>query len=275
MSGPNLARAALWYGRHGWRIHPLKPASKHPILKGWPEKASADPAIISAWWSEFPGANIGCLTGPPNGFFVLDVDHPNGDSSLAALEREHGPLPEWPMCQFTGGGGSQIFYSWPEGRLIQSRAGKLGADLDIRGLGGSVVLPPSVHPSGTLYRWGEDRSPAQLKPCAAPDWLLDLIETKPMPERSAWQAPHQTGPDRFALKALEAELSMVAAAPAGRRNEQLNASGHALFRFVAQRRLPVDVIQRGLIAAGRHAGLSDAEIMPTIKSAAKARGVSP
>jgi hypothetical protein len=82
----------------------------------------------------------------------------------------------------------------------------------------------------------------------------------------------------YALRALEAELALVAVAPNGRRNEQLNASSYALFRLVADDRLPCDVVVRGLEAAARHAGLhrdegGSAGIAKTIASAARARGV--
>jgi hypothetical protein len=77
---------------------------------------------------------------------------------------------------------------------------------------------------------------------------------------------------RYAIKALESELALVAIALKGRRNEQLNASAHALYRFVERGELPNDVVRRGLLAAAQHAGLSEREALGTISSAAKARG---
>ena len=47
-----------------------------------------------------------------------------------------------------------------------------------------------------------------------------------------------------------------------------------LLRFAAQGRLPADVIAHGLTSAALHAGLNDQEIAETIRSAARARGVS-
>ena len=41
----------------GLTIHPLKPRSKEPRLKGWPQQASRDPEIVAQWAAEFPDGN--------------------------------------------------------------------------------------------------------------------------------------------------------------------------------------------------------------------------
>jgi len=73
---------------------------------------------------------------------------------------------------------------------------------------------------------------------------------------------------------LESELALVAVSPEGRRNDQLNRSAHALFRFVAAGELPMARTATVLTAAARHAGLAPHEINATLKSAATARGVA-
>jgi hypothetical protein len=83
-------------------------------------------------------------TGPKSGIFVLDVDGPEGEQALVALEQRHGPLPDLYPMQWTGGGrgGWQAFFAWPEGRTIRNSAGRL-------------VLYRNVHcpvPPGHLYR---------------------------------------------------------------------------------------------------------------------------
>ena len=211
---------------------------------------------------------------------MLDVDGSEGEHALVEIERRHGPLPEIYPMQWTGGdrGGWQAFFAWPEGRMIRNSAGRLGPKLDTRGEGGYVLLPPSVHPSGGIYRWAEDRSPASLQPELAPEWLIELLDP-PAPseaERTAFStAGYRTanGEDRYADKALRAELALVATAPDGGRNDQLNASAHALFRLVVDGRLSLDIVERGLYEAARHIGLTDIETRRTIASAAKARGI--
>ncbi len=54
---------------------------------------------------------------------------------------------------------------------MPNRAG-LTQGIDLRGDGGYVVAPPSLHPSGQLYAWARGRSPAEMAPAALPRWLL-------------------------------------------------------------------------------------------------------
>jgi putative DNA primase/helicase len=79
--------------------------------------------------------------------------------------------------------------------MIRNSAGKLGPGLDVRGDGGYVVVPPSVHPQTKgLYRWA-----IKVKPARVPAWLLETL--------SAY------------LPAIE--LGSDASIPAGQRNDTL------------------------------------------------------
>jgi hypothetical protein len=291
VNAADLARAALVYAKLGWRVHPChwirddgtcscgntEPGhkkGKHPIFAGWPERATTNSALIERWWGRSPKANIGLACGPGSGVLVLDVDGPEGERSLIALERQYGPLPELYPMQWTGGGrgGWQAFFAWPEGRTIGNGSeGVLGAKLDHRGERGNAMLAPSVTAEG--YRWETDRNPIVLPREPAPDWLVDLLDPPPS-ERVAYAYTTEPSDDRYILKALEAELALAASAPEGRRNEQLNESAFNLFRFVLDGRMAADPIVHSLTAAARHAGLRDREIQSTIRSAAQARGVS-
>ena len=271
-----LARHAQIYAeRLGWRVHPLRPGDKRPLLKGWQERASADPQTVAAWWREYPDANIAIATGPGSGILALDVDGEAGERSLFELERTHGPLPELYPMQWTGGGW-QAFFAWPEGRNVRNSAGRLGDYLDTRGAGGYVVAPPSLHPSGAHYRWAESRDPLAIPPEPAPRWLVDLLDPpEPAePERGEWCVPSSPGGgDKRALKAFRSELALVAAAANGRRNDQLNQSAYSLLRFVKSGDLPGHIVRDALADAANHAGLGPIEALNTIRSAASARGV--
>jgi hypothetical protein len=291
VNAADLARAALAYAKLGWRVHPCHwirddgtcscgdtdpghKKGKHPILTGWPERATTDPTLIERWWGRSPAANIGLACGPGSGVFVLDVDGAEGERSLITLERQYGPLPELYPQQWTGGGrgGWQAFFAWPEGRTIgNSTEGVLGAKLDHRGERGNAILALSV--TAEPYRWAPGRSPWHIPPEPASAWLVDLLDPPPS-ERVAYAYNTEPSEDRYVLKALEAELALVASAPEGRRNEQLNESAFNLFRFVLDGRMAADPIVHSLTAAARHAGLREREIESTIRSAAQARGVS-
>jgi hypothetical protein len=98
---------------------------------------------------------------------VLDIDGDIGEATLKKLEGEFGQLPST-VEAITGGGGRHLFFETPDA-LIRNSAGKIGPGIDVRGEGGYVIAPPSVHPSGRVYAWGVD-SAGEL--AQAPAWLL-------------------------------------------------------------------------------------------------------
>lgn len=156
----------------GWRLLPCAPRGKTPLLKRWPTLASSDLAAIQEWAAKHPECNWGVATGPGSRVFVLDVDGEAGKASLAALEGQHGPLPVT-LVSLTGrgDGGEHRWFNYPAAREIRGSAGKLGEGLDIRGAGGYVIVPPSIHETGRAYQWADlEQSIAD-----APSWLLDLL----------------------------------------------------------------------------------------------------
>lgn len=146
---------ALFYAAQGLAVFPLSPNDKYPIYKGGFKIATTDPKQIGQWWRRNPDANIGIATGQVSGgVFVIDLDVDenkgiNGYETLRDWERDHKDLPDTANT-ITGRGGYHLFYR--SDRQIKNRAGILPG-MDIRGDGGYIVAPPSVHPNGTLYEW--------------------------------------------------------------------------------------------------------------------------
>jgi hypothetical protein len=154
-----LVDYALQYAARGWPVFQLSKSKKpfkgsHGFLD-----ATTDLATIEEWWARRPGANIGLATG--HGLIVLDVDGPEGLAELQALVTLHGRLP--PTLSARTGSGAHVYFT---GQGVKSSArGKL----HVRGDGGYVVLPPSLHPNGRRYQWID---PA-LTVAALPDWLKE------------------------------------------------------------------------------------------------------
>lgn len=147
---------------------------KHPLTKNGLKDATKEAAQIRAWWKRWPDANIGIATGAVSGIVVLDIDpRHGGDESLAVLEAEHGKLPDTPVA-LTGGGGLHIYFRHP-GAVVANSAGRIGPGIDVRGNGGYVIAPRSIHQSGNRYLW-EVSSRIDELPLAKPlGWLLELL----------------------------------------------------------------------------------------------------
>jgi hypothetical protein len=127
-------------------VFPCK--GKIPITQHGYKDASTDTRTIGQAWNRHPNANVGLVTGS---LIVLDVDGPEGAKSLEALEAQHEPLA--PTLSASTGRGVHRYYRCPEGVTIGNSAGKLGTGVDVRGRGGYVIAPPSVHASGKRYEW--------------------------------------------------------------------------------------------------------------------------
>lgn len=116
---------------------------------------------------------MGLLTGER--FWVLDIDPAKGGAeSLAALESQHGPLPAtW--TQRTGSGGTHYLFSLPD-FTVTNTVERVGKGIDTRGVGGQIVVAPSVTAKGP-YSWAS--GPWGSTPLApAPAWLLERVASK-------------------------------------------------------------------------------------------------
>jgi RecA-family ATPase len=77
--------------------------------------------------------------------------------------------------QITGGGGRQMFYTYPPNWRSAVNA-KTDLNVDIRCQGGFAVLPPTQHETGRTYTWVDGASPWEIDIALAPDWLLEEVE---------------------------------------------------------------------------------------------------
>ena len=170
---------ALELASRGWRVFPLKPKSKVPIMEEWQNKATTNVEQIIQWWTKWPHANVGIATGADSNLVVLDVDVKDGkcgDESLAELERQWGELPTTIEVLTRIPGGRHIYFSYPNNAEVPSSVEKLAPGLDIRGKGGYVVAPPSFHPdTGGTYEWCVDHHPEEVVLTPLPPWLLNKL----------------------------------------------------------------------------------------------------
>lgn len=181
-----LLDAALAYAARGWPVLPVhtptehgcscrssacQAVGKHPRTQHGLNDATVDSTVITEWWSTWPDANIGLVTGSRSGLVALDIDtRHGGDDTLAELERKHGPLPET-VRNLTGGGWHEMF-AYPN-VPVKSKA-NLAPGVDIRGDGGYIVAPPSRHASGQNYGWEVGHAPEDLALAPFPAWVLHL-----------------------------------------------------------------------------------------------------
>lgn len=290
-----MQEAALAHARLGFRIFPVSPRDKRPLVKGWGSEASAEETQVSAWWSRWPHAMIGLPTGAANGLWVLDLDVDaekglDGNTSFMELEVAHGAI-DIDVCATTPRGGTHLFFRWDAAHPVHNSVGGHGGvapGIDVRGEGGFVVIAPSVRDDARAYAWvNAPLGEADLTD--APDWLYALME-KPVLSKSPPSAgeaksisscPAPTddpliGRKRaYAMAALEREAEAVASSAEGGRNHRLNVAANAIGNFVGEEILAEAQVREALTAAALQAGLSVGEIGRTLTSGLKAGRTKP
>jgi hypothetical protein len=195
MSKNKVLDAALEYAKRGWSVIPVHSHTKLPAVR-WADYQNriADESTIRAWWKEFPSANVAIVTGRISNLFVVDVDPAKGGEAAPILD-----FAPTGLVAATGGGGYHLAYAYPDdGEPVGNRAG-LTPGVDVRGDGGYIVAPPSIHASGRRYEWGTYdapgvmpvatlatiRTPARRNADITDNWITQLItEGAPVGERN-------------------------------------------------------------------------------------------
>lgn len=200
MADWSLLEAARSYAERGWAIFPVhsivngrctcgkakcESPGKHPRTAHGFQDATTSEDQITAWWIDWPTANIGIRTGQVSKLAVVDIDPRNGGiESAGSID-----LPETATAQ-TGGGGFHYFY-----KISQPLKGhELAKGIDLQADGDYVVAAPSNHVLGS-YQWLKDKALSDLPsillngstPSAAGGFIVE-------PDQKTWVAEKLTIP---------------------------------------------------------------------------------
>lgn len=280
MNGPDIREVAVWLQtRHRMHLfavdHPALPhcvgahkpdqpcdgkRGKHPVGR-WSRDATAVPAELAPALSRGP-RNLGIACGP-SGLLLVDEDQADAFTAYAA---EHGhQVPD--TFTVTTGKGRHFYFRAPDGPPLGNSQGALrGRGIDIRGRGGYVVAPGSVHESGTVYVPVDSAAPI----LPAPEWLVTALRSRPAARpTSTVRRPAACGGGR-PFKVLTGLVQTVLDAPDGERNNRLYWAARRVYEHAAWGLFDAETGRAALIDAARHIGLADGEAHKTLDSAARA-----
>jgi len=201
-----LTEAALQYATRGWPVLPLhnmhagqcscgrdgcKSKAKHPRTRHGLTDASIDETVIRGWWGKWPNANIGITTGDRS-FVVVDLDTKEHDgiqafNDLRDTNLGSGAKMAQTLIAKTGGGGMHLCFE-PRSEVRNTQS-DLAPGIDTRGEGGYIVVAPSVHESGEVYKW---LSPHDTPLAPIPEWLVPRktpVVPKPPPVAPSTPVP--------------------------------------------------------------------------------------
>lgn len=270
---PRLVKNALWYASLGYGVLPVVAGRKVPATANGLRDATIDRAIIQAWWTAMPYANVGIL--PASDVLVLDVDESDRFPDLAAFypELDAAPLHRTPS------GGYHVVVRVPKGWTMPTRV-RARPGVDIRGLDRAYVLAPPSVVAGSAYETIRPLVPPGQLPLSS-GALLAYLSSWPScaVERRAVVVP-RTAKQRARLRrlaavALRAETHAVSSAREGTRNDRLNRAAFSLGGFVASGALAEEEVRAALLEAAEVAGrrghpFSRSEALGTIESGLRA-----
>ncbi len=233
--------------RMGWSVIPLRQRDKRPAIAAWAEYQRQSPSreLVNIWAAR--GFNVGIVTGRVSGLLVLDLD-----SQVALMDAERLGLPDTVAASTAKG--RHCYFQHPGGK-VKNRAG-LFPGADIRGDGGFVVGPGSIHPSGRPYEW--IASPLDSPLAAPPRWLLDALAppAAPLPPQrpqATCSAPiaHDEGDcTPYGHAALQRESEAIRRALNGLQETTLNNAALKIGALVAGGEISRTAARTELVRAG-------------------------
>ena len=181
--------AAQVLAMKGLKLIRVRPGSKVPFDRNWPEIATNDAVKIDEWFGGGGNFNLGLACGmQPNGqnIVAIDIDPKHGgDVTWREWTDKHGRIAG--PRHTTPSGGYHLPLIFPEG--FRNSRNQLGPGIDTRGEGGQIVLPPSKlidMETGEItgsYARALGLGLTSLDPIEAPGWLIEALSTPPQPQR--------------------------------------------------------------------------------------------
>jgi len=170
-----LRHAALAYRMSfEFSVIPIIVRGKVPMIR-WQDYQSSLPeeSEVLEWWTRWPDANVGIVTGKISGITVVDVDT---EAGLEALKKYIPQLLLTPTAK-TQKGGRHLYFKYVPGLSNRVRAIE---GVDVRNDGGFVVAPPSEGERGS-YEWVDGSGLGQVDLEEMPEALAAALKQPAAP----------------------------------------------------------------------------------------------
>jgi hypothetical protein len=170
-----------------------KQPGKHPLRgsRGSTDATSDRTKLLGMFDRAGVEANVAIATGQGLVIIDVDVDPAKGVDGVASLEALGIEIPTTRTVR-TPRGGAHLYFKVDASIDVANSQGKLGLGIDVRGRGGYVVAPPSLHARGTRYAWVDESAPIADLPGA----LLAVLGSSVQRTVRARRDVQITGPRR-------------------------------------------------------------------------------
>jgi len=175
---------AFQYIQNGWSIVPVQPKSKMPLIS-WAEFQTRKPTDqeLQTWFLNTEN-NVAVVTGRASGIVVIDCEK---DCNKTGIE-----FPET-LSADSGGGGKHYFFKYPADVEVKTRQ-RIKEKMDLLADVALCTISPSIHPSGTAYKWNLTSKGWFL--AELPKWVLEESEKISAAEKD-WEKIMAGSPDGY------------------------------------------------------------------------------
>jgi hypothetical protein len=152
-----MIKHALKYREAGFSVIPIKPdydPVEEKFLKkpytNWKAYQRTLPTVeeITSWWTKWPDAMIGIVTGDVSNVFAIDCDTEESYQKIQSMIPDSFLTP----TVSTPRGGKHLWVKCSNGNQLTTVSAVM-PDVDTRGNGGYVIAPPSKNEKGGKYEW--------------------------------------------------------------------------------------------------------------------------
>jgi len=201
----DLLAAALDYAAHGVYVFPTRvtivqvdgvDTKRVEPVGRWRNVSTREVQVIKDWFGPGrPWADASlCIDCGKSALVVVDLDEgprKAGLANWAELILEHG-IEVTPVRVRTPGGGEHWYYREHRRRIVTiDSSGKVGQDVDVRGLGGFVIAWPSADLRGT---YGRIDLEALASAPIVPEFVIERMNSRPDAPPAVTGVPTQIAP---------------------------------------------------------------------------------
>ena len=176
------------YYELGFTPIPCEPRSKKPTCEwGWWQHRRPSWDELEVVWHDAitrfgDQLNIATLLGKAHRLCAIDIDNPEAfRQARQAIGLTDEDLRTWATHSHRGGA---LIFRYPNSHNLPSKTPNELWGAELLGNERILVLPPSIHPEGTVYRWVKGHEPDQIPLADIPEPLLFAFvgeQSKPTP----------------------------------------------------------------------------------------------
>jgi hypothetical protein len=238
-SGTAVADTALRYAAAGLAVFPARVEiidgrKRVTPISEWRNTSTTDPKLIRLWFGPrgiWRDASLAIDCGK-SALVVVDCDGAEGIAAWDALVGEHRIGATWRTA--TPGQGLHWYFRADPNTAVGNSAGRIAPKIDVRGVGGFVLAPPSADTRGR-YHWLEGEPEWDQLPIV-PHLVIDRANRRRPPDSTDRRPTGDANGRRFTLDQAYAfcrpHVENLRAARNGTINDTLNTAAMVLGHFV-------------------------------------------